>query len=244
MQDPPRPLLYSELASWWPLLSAPEEYAEEASVYRKLLDPGDGSVRDVLELGSGGGNNASHLKRSFRMTLTDASEEMLEVSRRLNPECDHVLGDMRSLHLGRTFDAVFVHDAIAYMASEVDLAAALATIAEHCKPGGTFVIAADDVAETFTPATSHGGHDGDGRSLRYLEWTHDPDPGETSCLVDYVFVLKEASTVTVEHDRHVNGLFARSTWLRLLAKAGLDATGYTHTFSDGDSCEVFTGTRR
>lgn len=31
------PKLYAELASWWPLLSSPEEYAEEAAFYGKTL---------------------------------------------------------------------------------------------------------------------------------------------------------------------------------------------------------------
>ena len=53
------PKLYRGLAAWWPLLSAPEDYAEEAEDYRKLiLETSDGEARDVLELGSGGGNNA------------------------------------------------------------------------------------------------------------------------------------------------------------------------------------------
>ena len=32
------------------------------------------------------------------------------MSRSINPECEHVQGDMRTLRLGREFDAVFVHD--------------------------------------------------------------------------------------------------------------------------------------
>src|SRR5690606_694113 len=101
---------------WWPLLSPAEEYVEEAAFYALVLqaysrDP----VESLLELGSGGGNNASHLKHKFRLTLVDSSPQMLAVSRTLNPECDHIEGDMRTLRLGREFDAVFVHDAICYM---------------------------------------------------------------------------------------------------------------------------------
>jgi SAM-dependent methyltransferase len=90
------PKLYAELASWFHLLTAPEDYAEEAKLYAGLLTAAaDSPVHRVLELGSGGGNNASHLKAQFELTLVDRSPEMLEVSRSLNPECDHVLGDMR-----------------------------------------------------------------------------------------------------------------------------------------------------
>ena len=112
--------LYGELAEWWPLLSAPEEYAEEADFYTDALkDACDPTT--VLELGSGGGNNASHMKAHFDMTLVDRSDGMLDVSRALNPECVHMRGDMRTVRLGHTFDAVFVHDAICYITTESDL---------------------------------------------------------------------------------------------------------------------------
>jgi SAM-dependent methyltransferase len=117
------PRLYREFASWWPIFSAPDDYAGEAAEYRRLLpDAAAGEVRTVLELGSGGGNNASHLKRAFELTLVDRSSEMLAVSRRLNPECEHIQADMRTVRLGRAFDAVFVHDAVAYITGLADLA--------------------------------------------------------------------------------------------------------------------------
>ena len=111
--------LYDEFASWFHLLTHPKDYEDEARYYGdELARACPGGPRRVLELGSGGGNNASHLKAHFTMTLTDLSGEMLAVSRGLNPECEHQVGDMRDLRLGRTFDAVFVHDAVAYLTTE------------------------------------------------------------------------------------------------------------------------------
>jgi SAM-dependent methyltransferase len=219
------PRLYREFADWWPLLSSPEEYAEEAAVYRELLvEHAAGEVREVLELGSGGGNNASHLKARFDLTLVDRSPEMLGVSRQLNPECEHVEGDMRSVRLGRAFDAVFVHDAVAYLTTEEDLRAMFATAAVHCRPGGCALVVPDAVRETFQPFTDHGGHDGDGRALRYLEWTWDPDPGDDVVFMDLTYVFHEGDGVRVEHDRHECGLFPRATWLGLFHEAGFEAT--------------------
>src|SRR5690606_23195304 len=111
----------------------------------------------VLELGSGGGNNASFMKRHFKMTLADLSPQMLAVSRALNPECEHVQGDMRELRLGRVFDAVIVHDAICYMATRADLLRAMQTAAARCKPGGALLPCPDETAESFKPGTDHGG---------------------------------------------------------------------------------------
>jgi hypothetical protein len=76
------PLLYGELAGWFHLLSPPDEYVEEAAVYRRLLtDALPSPPRRLLELGAGAGSNAYHLKRDFVCTLTDVSPAMLEVSR-------------------------------------------------------------------------------------------------------------------------------------------------------------------
>src|SRR4029078_3241161 len=100
------------------------------------------------------------------------SPSMLAVSASITPECEHIVGDMRTLRLGRTFDAVLIHDAICYMTSEADLRAALTTAFEHLRPGGGPVLMPDHVGESFKPATDHGGEDAppgpDGRPGRGL----------------------------------------------------------------------------
>jgi SAM-dependent methyltransferase len=149
---------------------------------------------------------------------------MLRQSRAINPECEHVAGDMRTLRLGRRFDAVLVHDAVMYLTSAEDLRAAMATAFMHLRPGGVAVFAPDAVRETWKPATDHGGHDGDdGRALRYLEWTHDPDPSDTTIVTDFAIIVREVDgTARVVQDRHVEGLFPRATWLALLGQAGFE----------------------
>ena len=148
--DPGR--FYGDLAPWWPLISPVEDYAEEAAEFADLLASAAIGVRDVLELGSGGGSNAAHLTSRFAMTLVDLSQPMLEVSRRRNPQCTHQQGDMRTVRLGRDFDAVFVHDAVDYMTSEADLRRAMDTAFIHCRPGGLALFVPDDIRGDFEPA--------------------------------------------------------------------------------------------
>jgi SAM-dependent methyltransferase len=240
--------LYDQLAEWWPLMSAPSEYEEEAAFYeRALVESCDGPCRGVLELGSGGGNNASHMKKRFTMVLADRSPGMLAVSRALNPECEHVEGDMRTLRLSRQFDAVFVHDAVGYMTNEHDLRQAIGTAFVHCRPGGAVLFAPDHLRETFRPSTDHGGHDGADRALRYLEWTWDPDPNDNTYTVDYAYVLRERDgSARVELDRHIEGLFSRDEWLRWLVDAGFDArvVPFDHSELEAGTYQVFAGCRR
>jgi SAM-dependent methyltransferase len=234
--------LYGDLAAWWPLFSAPADYAEEAAFYRRtLVEASERPPAAVLELGSGGGNNASHLKAHFRLTLVDLSPGMLEVSRALNPECEHVEGDMRTVRLGRVFDAVFVHDAIDYMTTERDLRQAMETAFVHCRPGGAALFAPDHVRENFRPGTEDGGEDDDGRGVRWLGWTWDPDPTDTTYVMDIAYLLRDRDgTVRVEHDRHVAGLFSRADWLRLLSEVGFrpEVVAFEHSELQPGSAEL------
>jgi len=100
----------------------------------------------------------------------------------------------------------------------------------------------DCVKETFEPETSHGGEDApDGRGLRYVEWTWDPDTSDDTFEVAYAFLLRDASGgTTVELDRHREGVFARRAWLAWLADAGFSAT----TRTDPWRRDVFVGRKR
>jgi SAM-dependent methyltransferase len=234
--------LYDELAEWWPVFSDPKEYRREAAhiarVLRKSTTP---APRTVLELGSGGGNSAFHLKAHFAMTLVDTSLQMLKVSRKLNPECEHIRGDIRTLRLGRTFDAVFVHDAICHMTTEHDLRAVMQTAYEHCRPGGIAVFVPDFVRETFVAGTDQGGTDSPRRRLRFLQWVFDPDPSDTTYLVDFAILLRNQNgDARVVHDRHKLGLFPRARWLRLLREVGLKAV----VVRDDEVRELFVGRRQ
>jgi SAM-dependent methyltransferase len=221
--------LYGDLAAWWPLISPPEEYAEEAGYLAAVLSSAASPMREVLDLGSGGGHNAVHLKERMSLTLVDLSAQMLSVSRRLNPESAHHQGDMRTVRLGRTFDGVLVHDAVDYMTTEADLRLVIETAFAHCRPGGIALFVPDHTADTFRSGSGDGGsNEAAGRQATFREWTWDPNPADSWIQAEYEFTLRAADgAVQVVRETHRLGAFSRVDWLRLLAEAGFDATvGY------------------
>ncbi len=245
---PNRPLrLYRDLADWYPLLTPVGDYAEQAAFYRRLFETHCKTPpRTLLDLGSGGGHNAAHLKATLACTLVDVASDMLALSRRLNPECEHVQGDMRSVRLDRVFDCVLIHDAIGYMASREDLAKAIATAFAHTAPGGVAMFQPDFVSETFQPGNETGGSDGGGRGLRYLEWRWIPDSSADVYVTDMAYLLRdEDGAVTVAHDRHIMGLFPRAAWLERIAEAGFEplAVPFEHSSYSNTGHEVFLGLR-
>ena len=215
--------LYNELApEWYQLFTPLHGYEEEADSYHRIIGEHiEPAPETMLELGSGAGHVAYYFRQWYRMTLTDLSSRMLAISRQVNPDCGHYPGDMRTLRLNQTFDAVFIHDAIMYMVCEQDLKQVFETARVHCRAGGFVLVSPDCIAETFEASTDHGGEDADGRGLRYLSWTHDPDPADSTYTVDYACLMRHADgRMEVAHDRHTEGVFPRDTWLRLLEEAG------------------------
>jgi hypothetical protein len=235
-----QPLLYGELTPWYRLLDPVADHAEEAAAYGALLArAGAPTGGTLLELGAGAGGNASFLKGGFCCTLTDIAPAMQALSRALNPDCEHLPGDMRTLRLGRTFDAVLVHDAVCYMTTRADLAAAAATAFAHTRPGGAALFAPDYVRESFhDKAELHAGDDG-ARALRCLEWAWDPDPADDTYTVEYAFLLRDRNDMKAVHDRHVEGLFARATWLEVLSDAGYRVELVDRPFDDTMTDSIF-----
>jgi SAM-dependent methyltransferase len=162
------------------------------------------------------------VKAGLDCLLTDLSPDMLEVSRRINPECGHLAADMRTLDLDRGFDLVLAHDAISYMTTEADLRAAFATAYRHLKPGGLALFIPDEVLETFEPgeAEAFGGDSPDGRSARAMEWVCEREADGTA-MVHYAFLLREADgQMSSMAESHRVGVFARTDWERWLAEEG------------------------
>jgi ubiquinone/menaquinone biosynthesis C-methylase UbiE len=226
--------LYDEFAHLWTLLSDPKDYAREASFWKKALREKLGPGRhEILELGVGGGNNLSHLTDEFKATAVDLSDKMLDNSRRLNPGVEHLVGDMRTLRLGRKFKAVIIHDAINYMLTEDDLRAAFTTAREHLDPGGVFITSPDYTAETFTDGiVRHGSSADENTRLVHIEYEFDPDPDDTTYEYLMIYLIREKGQLRIELDRHVGGIFPEARWLQLIEETGFAVEKFSYDVHD------------
>lgn len=216
--------LYNDLAYLWPLVSNPADYAKEAAFWRSALQEKLGPGKHhILELGVGGGHNLSHLTKYFKATAVDISAEMLEHSKRLNPDVEHIVGDMRTIRLNRKFDAVIIHDAIAYMKTESELNAAIETAAAHLEPGGVFITAPDYTKESFPgKRISHNMAKSGDIDFAYIEYDYDNDPNDTQAEVLLIYIINRQGVIKVEKDHHILGLFSISTWRRIFEESGFN----------------------
>ena len=231
-------ILYDKLAYLWPVISPPEDYADEAVYWRNAIRESLGPGRHrLLELGVGGGHNLSHLTSEFDAAAVDISPNMLELSRGLNPTVEHHLGDMRTVRLpDRVFDAVLIHDAICYMQTEDDLRAAFATAHAHVRLGGLLLVAPDLVRDTFRPGMRLSwSTERDGVDIHTEEVVNDADPSDTVVESHFTYTITERGARRVEQDIHVTGLFPISTWMALMEESGF-RTDRIPLPGDGDGC--------
>lgn len=217
------PRLYNDLVWVWPSVGQPEAYREEVETFRRRFRQKsipDGAT--VLHLGSGGGCIDCHLKQHYRVTGVDISAGMRGHAARLNPEVEYLHGDIRDVRLGRTFDAVLLHDASAYMTSLDDLLAAYRTAAAHLKPGGIMITLPEEIRSRYRQHRTSSSTTvlDDGRTVSVMEVDFDPDPADTWFEKSFVFLIRDGSLLTVERDTHRFGLFHLDDMLAAMRQAG------------------------
>ncbi len=217
--------LYGDLAWTWPIISRKENYVKEAQEFcRAVRQRARIAVKTILHLGCGGGHLDFTLKEHLEVTGVDVSEVMLSLARQLNPEATYFLGDMRTVRLGETFDAVVIADSIDYMLSVADLRAAFATAFVHLKPGGVFCTYAEVTLERFqqneTGCSTHARGDVE---IAFVENRYDPDPTDATYENTFVYLIRRGGQLAIETDCHLGGVFGLATWLSLLREVGFEA---------------------
>ena len=216
------PRLYDDLAWIWPFLSPSEEYGHEVATFFEEFDRlGVPEGGRLLHLGSGGGSIDWHLKQRYKVTGIDLSAAMLAQAQAVNPEAQYLVGDLRNMHLGRNFDAVLLHDAVAYMLTPDELRDAYRTAAAHLVSGGALVTAPEMVRECFQQHRSEVvTREAGGRSVTTLIVDFDPDPSDHQFESTFIYLIRDAGALRVEVDTHQVGIHALADFEAAIAAAG------------------------
>ncbi len=239
--------MYGDLAWLWPILSPKEDYAEESEfIAAAIKEHSQAEPRTLLHLGCGGGHNDYTLKKHFEVTGVDASPAMLDLARSLNPEAEYIEGDMRSIRLGREFDAVIILDSIAYMLSEDALREAFHTAYEHLRAGGVFLTVVELRPDTFVQNKTNAWTRTKGEvELAFIENYYDPDPGDTTYESTFLYLMRQGGKLTIETDRHLCGMFPMDVWRRSVERVGfsVEVIDFAEPDGPGEGFPVILGIR-
>jgi SAM-dependent methyltransferase len=141
-------LPFDAYGRYYDLLYRDKDYVAEVEYVRALLGRHDVAGRELLEFGSGTGKHGRlFAQRGYRVLGIEVAAEM--VARAASaPGFETRQADIRTVRLGRTFDAVLsLFHVVSYQTSNADVQAVFARAAEHLSSGGLFIF---DV--WYTPA--------------------------------------------------------------------------------------------
>jgi SAM-dependent methyltransferase len=236
--------LYGDLAWTWSIISPPDNYVEESETFARTIKKYSKiESKTLLHLGCGGGHNDYTFKKYFEVTGVDISEKMLELARKLNPEVEYRIGDMRSIRMEERFDAVIILDSINYMRTEDELRTAFLTAYEHLKSGGAFLTLPEmwrgKSKQNQTNVTDRSKGDVE---IAFIENYYDPDIDDTECEGTFIFLIRRKGKLEIQTDHHVFGLFELETWRKLLREVGFEINElkFTHSsLKEGDFYPMF-----
>lgn len=214
-------IAYNELAWTEDLLSDLADCEDEVVGYVDLINRNTSTVPcTMLHLGCGAGGHDTIFKRHFAVTGVDISRGMLDKARLRHPEVEYIEDDMRTVRLGREFDAVVIPDGIDYMRSLPELKMAIETASMHLKPGGILLVTGK-TKEIFRANNFVYTGEQDDLHVTLLENNYinqyRPDTYEATL----VYLIRRRGELTIHEECHVLGLFSQEVWEKVFAEAGL-----------------------
>ena len=165
---------------------------------------------------------------------------MLSLAGQLNPEVTYLLGDMRSVQLVKTFNAVICLDSINYMLASEDLRATFTTAWHHLNLGGVFLTLPEVTVKSFqqnkTVCRTHTQGD---IEITFIENDYDPDPTDTTYEATFIYLIRRGDRLEIETDRHLCGIFELETWHTLLEEAGFEVRQMEFEASASETYPMF-----
>src|SRR5262249_33258238 len=140
---------FQKYSAYYDLLYRDKDYAAEAEYVARTIRSTRPAARDILEFGSGTGRHGRLLAAlGFNVRGIERSAEMVAKAQAAPAPpglagggsftCE--VGDVRSISLGQTFDAVIaLFHVISYQTTNEDLQAAFRAAAHHLTLGGVFL---------------------------------------------------------------------------------------------------------
>jgi ubiquinone/menaquinone biosynthesis C-methylase UbiE len=213
---------YTDLAWTEALVYPPAEGIKEIEFFTKLIKENSRiNTKTLLHIGCGSGIYDYAFKKHFKVTGVDISEKMLEIAIKRNPEVDYHHGDMRTVKLGKKFDAVILPESIGYMTTAEDLKKAIVTASRHLKPGGVLLVCAN-IKETFKSNNFvYTGKHGD-IEITIFENNYIPIDNDSIYEATIVYLIRNKGELETYTDIHILGLFDKKTWRSILTEEGFE----------------------
>jgi SAM-dependent methyltransferase len=133
-----------------------KDYHAETAELRRIIEEFSPGSKTLLDVACGTGAHLAELKQWYEVEGADLSPAMLAVAGERLPGVPLHEADMRTLDLGRSFDAVIcLFSSIGYVTEPAEMRSAVGRLAAHVAPGGVLIldgwVRPDEWREGFRP---------------------------------------------------------------------------------------------
>jgi SAM-dependent methyltransferase len=218
-----------------------KDYAAESTTIARIVRERNPAARTLLDIACGTGKHLEHLRHEFACEGVDLDDGLLEIAWTRVPDVELRQADMRTLDLGRTFDAVTcLFSAIGFVGSPEGLAAAAQAFARHLEPGGVLLVEPWIEPHAWIPNRPHVlAGESDGLALGRVTLSGLRDERISTTEMHYVAATADGFEEWVEH--HELYLFTRGEM-----RAAFEGAGFSVDYDEQGLIGrgLWIGTRR
>jgi len=140
--------VFADYSEYYDLLYRDKDYGSESDFVVRVIEKHRPRTASILDLGCGTGNHDFLIsQKGYEVCGVDLSSGMISRAskKRSAPQAAQLRisfnqGDIRTVRLGRTYDAVIsLFHVMSYQTTDSDLQAAIATATQHMKKDGIFI---------------------------------------------------------------------------------------------------------
>ena len=215
--------MYDNFAEIYDLIYEFLDYEKTATKIKKLILKNKKTKENtLLDMACGTGKHLSYLKKDFKCTGVDISDQMLDVARKNYTDIRFIQADMMELDLKEKFDAITcLFSSIGYVKTYKNLKKTIHNFANHLKQGGVVIIepwltksnAIDGLASMTTYESDE---------FKIARQCVTKIEEDVSRFVMHYMIARKGGDVTYFKDSHELGLFDTDKTLRIMEEAGID----------------------
>ena len=215
--------MYDNFAEIYDLIYEFLDYEKTAKKIKKLILKNKKTKENtLLDMACGTGKHLSYLKKDFKCTGVDISDQMLDVARKNYTDIRFIQADMMELDLKEKFDAITcLFSSIGYVKTYKNLKKTIHNFANHLKQGGVVIIepwltksnAIDGLASMTTYESDE---------FKIARQCVTKIEEDVSRFVMHYMIARKGGDVTYFKDSHELGLFDTDKTLQIIEEAGIN----------------------
>lgn len=215
--------MYDNYAEIYDLIYEFLDYEKTAKKIKKLILKNKRTeVINLLDIACGTGRHLNYLKKDFKCTGVDISDQMLDIARKNFPDIRFIKADMIDLDLKEEFDAIIcLFSSIGYVKTHENLRKTINNFANHLKQGGVVIIepwlTKSNAIDGLASMTTYESDD-----IKIARQCVSKIEEDITHFVMHYLIARKDEDVTYFKDSHELGLFDTDKTLQMMEEAGID----------------------